>query len=70
MREKESEDAAHLLLARRCDIAVVVPGEQPRPRTTRGSRGGPYSTSPGRAALTIGSPGGGARLRYVGRTRK
>ncbi|WP_205718476.1 LysR substrate-binding domain-containing protein [Actinomadura sp. WMMA1423] len=28
MSEKESEDAAHLLLARHCDIAVVIPTER------------------------------------------
>ncbi|MBB6395387.1 DNA-binding transcriptional LysR family regulator [Actinomadura coerulea] len=36
MSEKESEDAAHLLLARRCDIAVVIPSEQtPAPDDAR-----------------------------------
>ncbi|TDD86676.1 LysR family transcriptional regulator [Actinomadura darangshiensis] len=36
MSEKESEDAAHLLLARHCDIAVVIPSEQtPAPGDAR-----------------------------------
>ncbi|MEU8123911.1 LysR family transcriptional regulator [Spirillospora sp. NPDC049024] len=65
MSEKESEDAAHLLLARHCDIAVVVPSEQtPAPDDARFAQW-PVLDEPQDLLVPAGHPlaaGGAARL--------